>query len=335
MTAAPQAFHKILAVLDGEDGAEAQDRATVAAAERLAQRTGAALRLLSVIEPPRDLAALAQLAGVSEAEAQTRLIESRRKMHAAREQDPRLDDVRVRAGKIFLEVIREAIEWDADLVLKAAERAPGLIGGLFASTDQHLLRKCPCPVWLTGAGRAAGGGDDGDETPLRVVAAAVDVEAAGDTEAAERMDGLNHRIVETAAAIAAADGARLHLIHAWEAPAEGLVRRFAPQDVDVIAYSEGVERQHRRSLTALRRTAEAYQGIERITNDLLRGPARRVVPAHAVEIGADLLVMGTIARTGVPGFIIGNTAEDILNSVRCAVLTVKPPGYRSPVADRR
>ncbi|MEQ8604170.1 MAG: universal stress protein [Marivibrio sp.] len=329
MTAAPHVFRRILAVLDGEEGAEAQDRATVAAARRLAQRTGAALRLLSVVEPPRDLAALAQLAGVSETEAEARLIDTRRKTLSARAEGPSADDVAVRAGKIFLEVIREAIDWDADLVVKAAERSPGLIGGLFASTDQHLLRKCPCPVWLTGPGQGAAGAGE----PLRVVAAAVDVEAAGDKDAAERMDGLNRRIVETAAAVAAADGATLHLIHAWEAPAEGLVRRFAPKDVDVIAYSDGVERQHRRSLTALRRTAEAHQGLARITNDLLRGPARRVVPAHALEIGADLLVMGTIARTGVPGFIIGNTAEDILNSVRCAVLTVKPPGYRSPVAD--
>lgn len=45
----------------------------------------------------------------------------------------------------------------------------------------------------------------------------------------------------------------------------------------------------------------------------------------------DILVMGTIARTGIPGFMIGNTAEDILNSVDCSVLTVKPPNYVSPL----
>jgi nucleotide-binding universal stress UspA family protein len=237
------------------------------------------------------------------------------------------EEVVVRAGKTFLEVIQEALDWKADLVIKAAERAPGLIGGLFASTDQHLLRKCPCPVWLAGSER-----DPATEGRLRVVAAAVDVEVAGDREAVARMAGLNARIVETAAAVAAVDGAALHLIHAWEAPAEGLVRRFASEDLDVVTYTEGVERAHRRSLNALKRTVKGYPGVGRITNDLLRGPARRVVPAHAYEIGADLLVMGTIARTGVPGFIIGNTAEDILNSVRCDVLTVKPPGYRSPVA---
>ncbi len=317
-------FRRILTVLGGEAADAARDAATLAAARRHAERVGATVRLVSVVEPPRDLAAIASLAGISAADAESRLLESRR---AALSESADGEEVVVRAGKTFLEVIQEALDWKADLVIKAAERAPGLIGGLFASTDQHLLRKCPCPVWLAGSER-----DPATEGRLRVVAAAVDVEVAGDREAVARMAGLNARIVETAAAVAAVDGAALHLIHAWEAPAEGLVRRFASEDLDVVTYTEGVERAHRRSLNALKRTVKGYPGVGRITNDLLRGPARRVVPAHAYEIGADLLVMGTIARTGVPGFIIGNTAEDILNSVRCDVLTVKPPGYRSPVA---
>jgi len=43
----------------------------------------------------------------------------------------------------------------------------------------------------------------------------------------------------------------------------------------------------------------------------------------AKEIGADLVVMGTIARTGIPGFITGNTAESILNQIYCSVLEIK------------
>ena len=64
---------------------------------------------------------------------------------------------------------------------------------------------------------------------------------------------------------------------------------------------------------------------------LKRGSPRKVIAAQAEKLQPDVLVMGTIARTGVPGFIIGNTAEDILNSVDCSVLTVKPPDYESPI----
>ncbi len=42
--------------------------------------------------------------------------------------------------------------------------------------------------------------------------------------------------------------------------------------------------------------------------------------------------MGTVCRTGIPGLIIGNTAERVLDSVKCSVLTVKPAGFVSPIA---
>jgi nucleotide-binding universal stress UspA family protein len=41
--------------------------------------------------------------------------------------------------------------------------------------------------------------------------------------------------------------------------------------------------------------------------------------------------MGTVARTGIPGLIIGNTAEAILDQITCSVLAAKPPGFVTPV----
>jgi len=40
--------------------------------------------------------------------------------------------------------------------------------------------------------------------------------------------------------------------------------------------------------------------------------------------GIDLLVMGMLCRTGIAGFLVGNTAEEVLNQVDCPVLTLKP-----------
>ncbi|MFU8769020.1 MAG: universal stress protein [Desulfotignum sp.] len=45
----------------------------------------------------------------------------------------------------------------------------------------------------------------------------------------------------------------------------------------------------------------------------------------------DLVVMGTIARTGVSGLFIGNTAEAVFHQLQCSILAVKPPGFESPV----
>jgi len=42
--------------------------------------------------------------------------------------------------------------------------------------------------------------------------------------------------------------------------------------------------------------------------------------------------MGTVSRTGIPGLLIGNTAEVILNNLECSVLAVKPADFATPVS---
>jgi universal stress protein E len=64
---------------------------------------------------------------------------------------------------------------------------------------------------------------------------------------------------------------------------------------------------------------------------LLKGAARKEVPALAKHLQVDCIVMGTVARTGVRGFIMGNTAETILEQIACSVLAIKPPGFVTPV----
>ncbi|MDZ7749444.1 MAG: universal stress protein [Halofilum sp. (in: g-proteobacteria)] len=62
-----------------------------------------------------------------------------------------------------------------------------------------------------------------------------------------------------------------------------------------------------------------------------QGPAAEVVPTLAQELDAELVVMGTVGRTGIAGLLIGNTAETILERLASSVLAVKPPGFRTPV----
>lgn len=51
----------------------------------------------------------------------------------------------------------------------------------------------------------------------------------------------------------------------------------------------------------------------------------------ASALPADLIVIGTIGRTGIPGFFIGNTAESVMQVTELPVLAVKPRDFRSPV----
>jgi hypothetical protein len=65
---------------------------------------------------------------------------------------------------------------------------------------------------------------------------------------------------------------------------------------------------------------------------LLKGDAEALIPALAKK-RIEIIVMGTVIRTGIAGFIVGNTAENILQRVDCSVLTVKPDGFVSGKRD--
>ena len=59
---------------------------------------------------------------------------------------------------------------------------------------------------------------------------------------------------------------------------------------------------------------------------LLKGSPDEEIPRLSRKIEADLVVIGTVARTGIAGLFIGNTAETIFNQLDCSVLAVKPRG---------
>ena len=65
---------------------------------------------------------------------------------------------------------------------------------------------------------------------------------------------------------------------------------------------------------------------------LVEGKAKDVIPALARKKRVELIVMGTLARTGLPQRLIGHTAETVLGHADCSVLTVKPEDFVSPVA---
>ena len=66
-------------------------------------------------------------------------------------------------------------------------------------------------------------------------------------------------------------------------------------------------------------------------NDALKGEPGRLIPEVARAKDTQLIVMGTVSRTGVSGLLISPTAERILGQVDCAVLAVKPDGFETPV----
>ena len=237
-------------------------------------------------------------------------------------------ETKVLVGTPFLEIVREVLRNGRDLVIKTPENQDWL-DRLFGSDDMHLLRKCPCPVWLIKP-----------QAPkaYRCILAAVDVGDDYPPAELESRRTLNRRILEIASSLALADFAELHVVHAWYAVGESTMRSgfMRTSEEQVIAHVEQVRRQHGASLDALMREVTGHLGQDALNylkpqTHLVKGWARKEIPALAKQIEADLVVMGTVARTGVPGFIMGNTAETILNQIDCSVLAIKPPGFVTPV----
>jgi nucleotide-binding universal stress UspA family protein len=231
----------------------------------------------------------------------------------------------VLVGKPFLEIIRQVLRNKHDLVIKCVDSTESFRNTLFGSTDMHLMRKCPCPVWIV---------KSTEHEQHRRIMAAVD-QAPGN----EVKDVLNRQILEMSTSLALAEFSELHIVHAWTLYGESQLRSqripISEVEVDAMVAEEASER--RRWLKDLVRT---YSG--RADNDavdyvgpqlhVIKGDAKRVVPEAAHQLDVDLIIMGTVARAGIPGFFMGNTAESILNQIDCSVLTIKPPGFVSPVS---
>jgi nucleotide-binding universal stress UspA family protein len=63
----------------------------------------------------------------------------------------------------------------------------------------------------------------------------------------------------------------------------------------------------------------------------LHGSADEKIPELVNDEQVDVLVMGTVARSGIKGLVIGNTAENIVQSIPCSLVALKPQGFISPV----
>ncbi len=320
-------FKNILCLVEkGEENSPALQRAVALAESNQAQLT-AAMIAPATLRPSEDLpdgwpgavklrAAIVE-SRLSELKSLTRPYGERLKI-----------DTVVLEGTLFLETIRAVLRNSFDLVIKSPDSLD-FVHRLLGSDDMHLLRKCPCPVWIIKPEVSKN---------YKCILAAVDVDDSYPPGEMEARRHLNVQILELASAIAVADSADLHIAHAWEAFAESSMRSgFLRVEKEVVEeYVEQVRKSHANGLASLLRDMTKVHTNEAIDflkpqEHLVKGWPRKVIPELARELNADLVVMGTVARTGVPGFIMGNTAETILGQLDCSVLAVKPPGFVSPV----
>ena len=195
-------------------------------------------------------------------------------------------------------VVRRALAIGADLIV-AHKRGHHQMKALLGYTDWELLRASPVPLLLIKSTRY--------RTRAPVLAAIDPLHASA------RPAPLEQQILRNAAALAAALRAPLHALQV-EAP-------WAPLGKDA-----------RKGLVRHARSA----GIQPRRVHLLEGDPDLLLPSVSRRLRAGAVVMGAMSRRGLKRLFLGNTAERLLDDLRCDVLVVKPPRFpaRLPRARR-
>lgn len=185
------------------------------------------------------------------------------------------------------------------LVIKQHFPDSALKRALLTPEDWKLLRQCPSPVLLV---KTAGSWKD------KVILAAVDV---GNTDLEHRH--LHDTIIDHGYDIATLAKAHLHVISAHPSP---MLSSADP----TFQLSETIQARYREQCKSF----QAEFDIDDEHLHIEEGPADVLIPFMAHKLQAAVTVIGTVARSGLSGVLIGNTAEVVLDSVESDVLVLKP-----------
>lgn len=219
-------------------------------------------------------------------------------------------ETRVAIAHPLAEKARELIVAEGfDLVVKDSHDESLISRALFTPLDWHLLRECPVPVMLVKSGSR--------DTPVRIAAAVDPFHERG--KPAE----LDHRILETAQALAGVYDAELHVIHACQTQPLGAGSPFEGPSLQFEEVREEISAHHARALHEL----TDAKGIDRGRAHFIDAPARRAIPDFVHDQAIDVVVMGTVTRKGLTRLIMGSTAESVLTRLECDVLAIKPEGF--------
>lgn len=221
-------------------------------------------------------------------------------------------------GVPFIEVAKKVQQENYDLVILAAKTSDHPRRRFFGSTTIHLMRKCPCPVLTVGTN---------ENKPIKRIVAAIDVYAPSQ----EGLE-LNNKILKWAANFALLEKAELHIIHVWQLPGEDYLNSWGRgRTSEVIRLEMVMKEQLDRQKRFDKFIENNFVAGNLPITKLIEGIAQEEIPKYIEEQSIDLVVMGTVCRTGIAGLFIGNTAESILSEVSCSVLTLKPEGFTTPI----
>lgn len=198
-----------------------------------------------------------------------------------------------------------------DLLVKSTHNHDKLKSVIFTPTDWHLLRKSPCDILLV---------KEHDWPTNGTIVTAVNA-------VSEDKDhkNLNNKVLQHAKDISKVISANVKVINAYPGTPVSIAIEIPEFNSD--SYNDSVKTHHED------KTYELADNFNITPADCIvdEGLAEDVIPRITKSLDAELLIIGTIGRTGLSAAFIGNTAEHVIDAIDCDLLAVKPDGFQSPV----
>ena len=212
----------------------------------------------------------------------------------------------------FEAIIQEVVAGGHDLLLKMAHQHDKLESVIFTPTDWHLLRKCPCPVWMVKDQPWPEGGK-----------AVVAVNLASEED---YHNSLNEKLVKETIQLAdQVNHTEVHLVGAY--PVTPINIAIELPEFDPSVYNDAIRGQHLLAMKALRQKFSIDENMTHVE----KGLPEEVIPDLAEHLQAGIVVLGTIGRTGISAAFLGNTAEQVIDHLRCDLLVIKPDEFQTPI----
>lgn len=128
---------------------------------------------------------------------------------------------------------------------------------------------------------------------------------------------LGQQAVRVGFELAAKVDGKVHLVHVFtlqDSPESGALARDALRDAELMAAGK------------LRAVADVYRDSGQLGEVLTRqGDPASMILLTAEELSADIIVLGTHGRRGLPRLLLGSTAESVLRLATCTVVIIKQP----------
>ncbi|GLX80473.1 universal stress protein E [Thalassotalea insulae] len=306
-------YQKILAVIDPTT----EEQKALKRAVELAKKTGAMITaFLSIYDFSYEMTTM--LSSDEREAMRQSLINDRIQwlndiIDSIDHQDLTIDSKVIWHNRPFEPIIEQVLKHQYDIVIKGTHQHDKLKSVIFTPTDWHILRKCPCPVLLVKEHSWPINGN---------IVAALNV---GSDESEHQ--SLNVKITEEAIHLSKLILANIHLVNSF--PGTPVNIAIEIPEFNASEYNDSMFNHHKE---AMAKHAQSYSIGEEHTH-VVEGLPEDVIENLSNELDAELVILGTVGRTGISAALIGNTAEHVIDRLNCDVLALKPDGYVSPMAE--